>query len=630
MSGVRPPWLEEFERNLEMKTWFWLYGNTRDAVPYGETHLWLAEFLDRYLRDLGYESVVRWDVVDGFQFRTEADRKAFAAILGPDHGRNGTGPEHDIPAIREALRQRERTVAVVVDHAELVGGHADASDGRVLLHLAKSARTASMHMTPQGPRFNLAILITDRPEDVPQWAHQGDPLCKTIHIGLPGEEERRQYFAQRLKDLHQGDEVEDGEALALQYAGLTHGFLYRDLGNLVHLSRSRELPAAEPRQLVDLFRFGHIESPWRSPSLRGRLANAEDTLSRRVLGQPLAVRHVADILKRAAEGLSGAQFGGHLHRPKGTLFFAGPSGVGKTELAKAMAELLFGDDRRCLRFDMSEYSQQHSDQRLFGAPPGYVGHEEGGQLTNQVKENPFSVLLFDEIEKAHPDILDKFLQVLDDGRLTSGRGETVYFTECLIVFTSNKGLYREVYEDSGVRRVPTVRPMSLHCVACDAYHFDLSLKSCPECGAPNLEEVPTAYARLREHTNAEIKAYLRPEILNRIGQNIVVFDFIRPPVLAEIVQGMLRAVKQDLFRRRHIDVDVSRVQEWICAAAGQDLELGGRGIGNTIETVLINPLARYLFDAAVPNGATLEVLAIEEETIGEAMGYRVQAAARQV
>ena len=168
-----------------------------------------------------------------------------------------------------------------------------------------------------------------------------------------------------------------------------------------------------------------LENPWDTLDPT-EIKTALDDFRQRVKGQDFALVKTLDVVKRAVTGMAGLQSSSHA-KPKGILFFAGPTGTGKTETAKTLAEKLFGDESCCIRFDMSEYSQSHSDQKLLGAPPGYVGYEAGGQLTNAIKENPFSILLFDEIEKAHPSIFDKFLQILEDGRMTDGQGNTVYF-----------------------------------------------------------------------------------------------------------------------------------------------------------------------------------------------------------
>ena len=298
---------------------------------------------------------------------------------------------------------------------------------------------------------------------------------------------------------------------------------------------------------------------------REHIRGGDDFIRARVKGQDHAVTHVLDIVKRAVTGVGSARRGG---RPRGVVFLAGPTGVGKTELAKTLTQLLFGDERAYIRFDMSEFSAEHSDQRLIGAPPGYVGYDAGGELTNAMRERPFSVVLFDEIEKAHPRILDKFLQMLDDGVLTSGRGERVYFSEAFICFTSNLGIYRL---DATGERVPNVTPS-------DA--FD------------------TVRGRVLEEIERHFKLVLnRPEILNRIGDNMIVFDFIRPDVAGEILELMIGGVLEGV-REQGISITLApRAHEALAQVCLEDLSNGGRGIRNKVELHLVNPLARALFDA---------------------------------
>ena len=247
--------------------------------------------------------------------------------------------------------------------------------------------------------------------------------------------------------------------------------------------------------------------------------------------------------------------------------------------AKTLAEILFGDESCCKRFDMSEYGQSHSDQKLLGAPPGYVGYEAGGQLTNAVKNNPFSILLFDEIEKAHPSILDKFLQILEDGRMTDGQGNTVYFSETIIIFTSNLGIF--TMNENGQREAN---------VTSDMPYQEMSV-------------------RVREAIEDYFKLQLgRPEILNRIGENIVVFDYIRPDVAKLILNAQVNKIIKNMSAEKHIALTIAdSAMETLTEQALNNLQNGGRGIGNVVENLLINPLSRYLFDNEIFDNASVTI-----------------------
>ena len=254
-------------------------------------------------------------------------------------------------------------------------------------------------------------------------------------------------------------------------------------------------------------------------------------------------------------------------------------------MAKTMANLLFGDDNACIRFDMSEYQQGHSDQKLLGAPPGYVGYESGGQLTKAVKEKPFSIILFDEIEKAHPSIFDKFLQILEDGRMTDGRGETVYFSESIIVFTSNLGIYE--MDEYGNRQLN---------VSLDMSYEDMSKR---------------IIASIRNYFKLQLG---RPEILNRIGENFVVFDFIREHSALQILNKHIKTITENVKETKGILLEVSdAATEYLKRKSFDNLENGGRGIGNVMEKYLINPLARYLFDQQVQTGTVIKIQNIIED-----------------
>jgi ATP-dependent Clp protease ATP-binding subunit ClpB len=293
-----------------------------------------------------------------------------------------------------------------------------------------------------------------------------------------------------------------------------------------------------------------------------KLLRMEDELGARVIGQRKAVQAVSDAVRRARAGISDP------NRPTGSFLFLGPTGVGKTELAKALANFLFDDERAMVRIDMSEYSEKHSVARLVGAPPGYVGYEEGGQLTEAVRRRPYTVVLLDEVEKAHPDVFDVLLAVLDDGRLTDGQGRTVDFRNTLLVLTSNLG------------------------------------------SAMLISDLPDEVRR--DAVLGVVREHFKPEFLNRLD-DIVVFDSLTTEDLTRIVDIQLAALSTRLAARR-LTLDVSdAAREWL-ALNGFDPLYGARPLRRLVQTAIGDALAKALLSGEIRDGQTVRVDALDDRT----------------
>jgi ATP-dependent Clp protease ATP-binding subunit ClpB len=294
----------------------------------------------------------------------------------------------------------------------------------------------------------------------------------------------------------------------------------------------------------------------------GKLLRMEDELGRRLIGQRAAVQAVADAVRRSRAGVSDPD------RPSGSFLFLGPTGVGKTELAKTLAEFLFDDERAIIRIDMSEYSERHSVARLVGAPPGYVGYEEGGQLTEAVRRRPYCVVLLDEVEKAHPEVFDVLLQVLDDGRLTDGQGRTVDFRNTILILTSNLG---------------------------SQYIADPSL----------------AEAETKDKVMSVVRATFKPEFLNRLD-DVIVFDALTTAELTEIVDLQVRRLASRLAGRRLMLEVTPAAKEWL-AVTGFDPVYGARPLRRLIQSAIGDKLAKSLIAGEITDGDKV-VVDLDEAT----------------
>jgi ATP-dependent Clp protease ATP-binding subunit ClpB len=298
---------------------------------------------------------------------------------------------------------------------------------------------------------------------------------------------------------------------------------------------------------------------------REKLVKMEERLGQRVIGQQEAIAAVANAVRRSRSGLQDP------NRPIGSFIFLGPTGVGKTETARALAEFLFDDENAMVRIDMSEYMEKHTVARLVGAPPGYVGYEEGGQLSEAVRRRPYSVVLFDEIEKAHHDVFNVLLQVLDDGRLTDGQGRTVDFKSTIVIMTSNIGtpIIQEYYRAGKLG--------------------------------------PKEHAEMERLVQTELRTHFRPEFLNRVD-DIILFHSLDEKQLSQIVEVQLKRLEKRLAQQ-HLSLELERNAKQLIAREGFDPQFGARPLKRALQDLVLDPLANKLLSGEFKPGDRIKVVA---------------------
>ncbi len=652
MKAISARWTQNFDRCLLHRKSAIVYGNIHDRFLWRSGYEDIHGFLEAYGKDMGFDIIMRYDPIDGLAFAESAMRDRYEQLVrdrlanrfgnqapapnrapnpvpaanpspmaAPPRANPGAAvprsniritPEDAFGNLRAVVSQSEVSVLIVVDLGDMLTSDPDryGADERNALVLLKKCTLEAATIKSEnlaGYRNTIVILGSDL-KRIPNWFHNNNPSVGLVQVTHPNKDERRQFALQFGKQgFYDGNKLRSDRAnpqvrseieiIAEEFADLTDGLQTMDLESIRHTSLQQSIPfnVKQLTKLIDFYKFGLQEDPFEQLSPE-KVATAGIQLSKSVIGQPRAIAAVAKMLTSAKVGISMDSIHGRSRQPKGVFFFAGATGVGKTELAKAIAQLLFGNDQAFARFDMSEYKEEHAAEKLAGAPPGFVGYEEGGQLTNRVMERPYSILLFDEIEKAHPKVLDKFLQILQDGRLTDGKGQTAYFNQTVIIFTSNIGASDLTDPQTG-----TLLRRGI-------------MSAVQEFGTSNF-----TYDQVDAHFQSEVAWHFtsrigRAELLGRLGNNILAFDLLRPEFVTGIGAKFLHLLSESArdkyavtltYESSILEVLQTRMLE------GDNLLFGGRQIKNLLETLVEKPLCDRIFtaypDLSLLSGHTLTI-----------------------